>query len=64
MEGVTIMSKGLDLNEVEERRALEFSAKHCGQIYYKVWNMGIGTKINICCEGCGLEQDITDYDCW
>ena len=58
------MSLGLNLDEVEESRVEAFAAKHCGQIYYKVWNTGIGTKIVICCEGCGAEEDISDYDCW
>ena len=58
------MSKGLHLNEVEEQRAEEFCKHHCGQIFYKVWNTGIGTKIHICCEGCKAEEDISDYDCW
>lgn len=58
------MSKGLDLNDIESARADEFIKQHCGQIHYKVWYTGVGTKINICCEGCGLEQDISDYDSW
>jgi len=58
------MSGALQLNTVEEERVAAFSAKHCGQIFYKVWNTGIGTKIHICCEGCKAEEDISDYDSW
>ena len=58
------MSKGLHLNEIEKQRAEEFCKHHCGQIHYKVWLTGVGVRINICCEGCKLEEDITDYDCW
>ena len=58
------MAETLHLNEVEEQRAKEFKSHHCGDIYYKVYLTGIGSKIVICCAGCKLEEDITDYDCW
>ncbi|OQA51497.1 MAG: hypothetical protein BWY47_00038 [Bacteroidetes bacterium ADurb.Bin302] len=58
------MSYGLNLNDVEEERVEKFRASHCGTIYYKVWNTGIGTKIHVCCEGCKAEEDISDYDSW
>lgn len=58
------MSNGLDLNVVEMQRYKEFKMQHCGVVYFKVYPGGIGTKIVVCCEGCGEEYDITDYDCW
>jgi len=58
------MSTGLNLNDIEQQRADEFKARHCGKIYYKVWFTGIGVVVIICCEGCKAEEDISNYECW
>jgi len=55
---------GLMLNDKEMKLADEFKNEHCGHIYYKVYPTGIGMKIMICCEGCKVEEDITDYESW
>lgn len=58
------------LSDVEIQRAKEFRAKHyesCnnGRSYqYELTGTGVGTAITIKCPVCGVEENITDYDCW
>lgn len=58
-----------ELNEKEKDAANVFYKKHfkkCKSIHFSMdfFATGIGTSINVTCEVCGKDKDITDYDCW
>ena len=52
------------LNEKEQATYEEFRRKHCGSISLKFKPTPVGVAVIVQCEGCGIEQDITDYESW
>lgn len=63
----------IELTPKEQKRIKDFIQEHkdCiftssigGKISYIVTPTGIGSIIEVRCNACGKQKDITDIDCW
>lgn len=62
------------LSEKESKAAEEFETKHRhsdvykgaigGHIVYRIIPTSLGNTINMYCNVCNVEENITDYSCW
>jgi hypothetical protein len=63
----TVENRPISYSDVEYTRYLDFCGKHsdCGSYIRVEFSFsGIGTGVDVECDGCGAREDLTHYESW
>lgn len=54
-----------EMTQIKEFRSRHYQSCENGSCFqYELTGTGIGTVIKIKCPKCGVEENVTDYECW